>query len=121
MMTLTTNFINRLSNKETFSIGENCTIIPSTLHEGKVHISFEVDINQLITTIHNQQLKGLSKYGVSIEDCHIDKHDWNIMKLEEVADGIVYSLKELQVDEYYDALASARDDKYLSNGWFLAK
>ena len=43
------------------------------------------------------------------------------MKLEEVADGIVYSLKELQVDEYYDALASARDDKYLSNGWFLAK
>lgn len=45
-------------------------------------------------SLTSQWKKGFEKYGHTIEDCPEDEYDWNVMALEEMADGLTYMAKE---------------------------
>ena len=58
--------------------------------------------------IKTQQQKGIKKYGHSIDECSLDKFNWEQMMLEELADLLIYQQtlikqkelqSELQADE----------------------
>ena len=54
---------------------------------------------QILNTISNhidkQTEKGMSTYGQSLDDCHIDKYDWQNMIIEELIDALQYQQKEI--------------------------
>jgi hypothetical protein len=53
-----------------------------------------IDIISLL--VDHQDMKGIEKYGVSIDEVKHDEYDWNVMALEEMVDGMKYCVKEIQ-------------------------
>jgi len=53
---------------------------------------------QLKKIVELQQEKGIKKYGHSIDNCPLDKYDWQKMMGEELADFLIYqqTLKKQQ-------------------------
>lgn len=49
-------------------------------------------LNVIATILDAQDQKGIEKYGVTIDDA--SDYDWNIMAMEEMADGLKYLVKE---------------------------
>lgn len=92
-MSLIDNFIESLENRFYIKINKNVTISNKYLGNGKINVNFEIDCDKLIDTLKSQQKKGIIKYGHTIDLCPDDKYNWEQMMLEEIADGIVYALK----------------------------
>ena len=51
-------------------------------------------INAFSAILDAQDIKGLEKYGVSIDEAKNENYDWNVMALEEAADLFKYLVKE---------------------------
>src|SRR5690625_6365970 len=54
---------------------------------------------QILNTISNhidkQTEKGMNTYGQSLDDCPINKYDWQQMIIEELIDALQYQQKEI--------------------------
>lgn len=54
---------------------------------------------QILNTISNhidkQTEKGMNTYGQSLDDCPINKYDWQNMIIEELIDALQYQQKEI--------------------------
>lgn len=44
--------------------------------------------------LDKQNAKGMATYGQTLDDCPDDAYEWNVMALEEMADGMQYMAKE---------------------------
>lgn len=44
--------------------------------------------------LDKQNEKGMATYGQTLDDCPDDAYEWNVMALEEMADGMQYMAKE---------------------------
>lgn len=52
-------------------------------------------LNTVSKIIDSQNEKGLQKYGESLDECDLNKHDWNLMIIEELIDALQYQQKEI--------------------------
>lgn len=56
--------------------------------------------HNILTNIGNlidqQNAKGLEKYNHKLEDCPVNKYDWQHMMMEELIDALQYQQKEIQ-------------------------
>lgn len=55
----------------------------------------QMAIEGFVNIVDAQDIKGLQKYGTSIDDAIDEDYDWKIMALEESADQIKYLTKEI--------------------------
>lgn len=59
--------------------------------------SFKYNILETIGKLIDQQTaKGLEKYDHKLEDCPVNKYDWQHMMMEELIDALQYQQKEIQ-------------------------
>jgi chromosome segregation ATPase len=49
---------------------------------------------RILEILEKQNAKGLATYGHTLDDCPMDKYDWNHMALEELIDALQYMIKE---------------------------
>ena len=52
--------------------------------------------NVIDRVLDKQNAKGMATYGQTLDDCPDDDYDWNVMAIEELADGMQYLAKENQ-------------------------
>src|SRR5699024_5828219 len=59
----------------------------------------EYNKSRALSVIHSvldkQTDKGVNKYGHTLEECPVDKFDWQSMLIEELIDAIQYQEKEM--------------------------
>lgn len=49
---------------------------------------------KIIEILDQQEQKGITTYGHTLEDCPDEDYDWDIMALEELIDALQYQIKE---------------------------
>jgi len=60
-------------------------------------VNYKKEIIKLVERNINKQIaKGMRKYGHTLEDCPVDRYDWQAMLIEELIDALQYQQKELQ-------------------------
>jgi len=52
-------------------------------------------LSKVNAVLDNQTAKGIQKYGHTLEECPVDKFNWQHMLIEELIDGVQYQQKEI--------------------------
>ena len=52
-------------------------------------------LDNIETLINKQTQKGIKTYGHTLDDCPIDKYDWQQMIIEELIDALQYQQKQM--------------------------